>query len=144
MKKNKVVIFTEHNAMILTNPSDLSQYRDRKDCLVNPDLSVVVKHPPHFWKMDGDEVKIMSREEKLDREASMNYKPVRYDRITERVEIVEVPVEVFKEVPVPYEVKVPHKIIIKEYVPRMADEMWLTLIIHWLVIATMFVRIMEI
>ena len=49
--KNKVVVFTENNARILINPSNIEAYKDKPKASVNPDLSLVNGVDPHFWKL---------------------------------------------------------------------------------------------
>lgn len=65
--KNKVVIFKKNTAEILVNPLVVSRYKLMENALVNPDLSLVKKEPPHFWKNQNGMVVPMSRPEKLQR-----------------------------------------------------------------------------
>jgi hypothetical protein len=51
---NVVVVFTENNARILHNPEDLSAYESMPNAVINPDLTGVIKVPPHLWQLkDG-------------------------------------------------------------------------------------------
>ncbi len=60
---HKVVVFTENNARILINPEHIELYADMPNAVIDPDLSGVVKVPPHLWKLqDGKIVKMGLRE----------------------------------------------------------------------------------
>lgn len=47
--KNRVVLFTQNNARILTNPPDLVKFEGKENAYVNPDLGYVYGVDPHFW-----------------------------------------------------------------------------------------------
>lgn len=51
-----VVVFTRNNARIIHNPENLDELRANPNCVVDPDLSLVRRLPPHFWKLDGGHV----------------------------------------------------------------------------------------
>ena len=72
--KNFAVVFTSNNARIVVNPSILQKLalKDKKNVVINPDLSLVKGVAPHFWKLsdDGKMVVEMTRPEKLVRLAS--------------------------------------------------------------------------
>jgi hypothetical protein len=65
--KMKAVVFYKNTAKILTNPSNLEQLAKMENVLINPDLALVEKEPPHFWKRVGDSIHPMSRPEKIER-----------------------------------------------------------------------------
>jgi hypothetical protein len=56
---NIVVVFTSNNARILHNPENLSAYAEMPNAVVNPDLTSVIKIPPHLWQLkDGKVMKL--------------------------------------------------------------------------------------
>lgn len=67
MIKNRVVVFTTNNARMITT-DDVSAYQGRKNCVINPDLSLVLTTPPHLWKLVDGTVMPMDGEEKKKRE----------------------------------------------------------------------------
>ncbi len=69
MKKHKVVLFLEQNARILTL-SDPEPYRGIPYCVIDPDLSAVKAHPPHYWQLIDGKVIPISNEEKIKRDAA--------------------------------------------------------------------------
>ncbi len=59
LSDNTVVVFTNNNARLLLNPENLSAYEAMPNAVINPDLSGVLRLPPHFWKLkDGKVVKL--------------------------------------------------------------------------------------
>lgn len=70
--KSKVVIFTSNNARILSNPENIDQYRDLKDCVIDPDLTLVQGLSPHHWKLLDGKVTPMTAEEQIIREEIIN------------------------------------------------------------------------
>lgn len=65
--KNRVVVFTDTNAIVLTNPPNIDQYKNKSYCIINPDLSAVEGIEQHFWKNDGGSVLPMSQHERNER-----------------------------------------------------------------------------
>lgn len=63
-KKNKVVVFTNTNARILTNPGNLEHYARLPNAIVNPDLTAVKSVETHFWKLRGGRIEPMNELEK--------------------------------------------------------------------------------
>lgn len=61
---NRVVIFTENNARIVTNPEDLDYFKRLPNALINPDFSKVKGIPPHFWKCVDGKLEAMSADER--------------------------------------------------------------------------------
>lgn len=57
----KVVVFTENNARVLTNPENIEYYRSLPNVLIDPDLKEVQRVPPHLWVKDGNFVRVMSK-----------------------------------------------------------------------------------
>lgn len=71
--KNKIVIFTSHNARILNIDDEMiHQYEQYANAVINPDLSQVKGIPPHFWKLQGKRVVPMTFEEKKFRTELIN------------------------------------------------------------------------
>ena len=66
--RNIVVVFTENNARIITEPEDLSIYSSMPNALINPDLSSVVRVPPHLWKIDNGKIAPIEGKAKVTRE----------------------------------------------------------------------------
>ncbi len=59
LSDNTVVVFTNNNARLLLNPENLSAYEAMPNAVINPDLTGVLKLPPHFWQLkDGKVVKL--------------------------------------------------------------------------------------
>ncbi len=69
--KTKAVIFFKRTAKVVINPPNLIQLSKLDNVLINPDLTLVRKIPPHFWKQVGDSVVSMTRPEKLERLAEI-------------------------------------------------------------------------
>lgn len=69
--EKRLVIFTQTNARVLINPphSDLLEYSNWPNTIVDPDLSLVDGVPPHFWKLKDGLIVPMSPGE---REARLN------------------------------------------------------------------------
>lgn len=65
--KTKAVIFFKRTAKVVINPPNLLELSKLDNVLINPDLTLVKRTPPHFWKQDGDSVLPMTRPEKLQR-----------------------------------------------------------------------------
>lgn len=108
------VVFTENNARVVKNPSNIEELQTMENVLIDPDLSAVEKTPPHFWVKEGHEIRPMSRHERERRlehhkvhgvfnETYIKPEPeqVIVDRIIER--IVEKPVDRIVEKIVPQE-----------------------------------------
>lgn len=58
--KNKVVVFHEHKAEVLTNPEP-SDYAHHASYLINPDTSEVKHLSPYLWTRDGSRVVAVSK-----------------------------------------------------------------------------------
>jgi hypothetical protein len=131
--KDKVVLFQDGYARILTNPdvSDLQKLQEAGyKFLVNPDLSLVSHLSPEFWKLQADAsipIRPMSDSEQDERaqDAGMDvpFTPIVIERevikevIVDRIVTVdrEVIVEKLVEIEVPVEVvKTVHKLVFKE------------------------------
>lgn len=59
-----VVVFTENNARILTNPDNIKFYESLSNAIVDPDLKAVEGLPPHYWRLENGKVLPMSEEHK--------------------------------------------------------------------------------
>lgn len=66
--KNKVVVFTENNARILTNPVNFADLMNMPNAVVNPNLDALSGVPPHYWKFVNGGVVEMSTKEKARRD----------------------------------------------------------------------------
>lgn len=69
-QKHKVVLFLEDNARIVVT-RDADPYRGIPNVLIDPDLSAVKGHPPHYWKLLGGRVVPITNEEKIIRDAKL-------------------------------------------------------------------------
>lgn len=63
MSNITVVIFTENNARILTNPENIEAYKNIPNSVINPDLKSVEGVPPHLWKLVDGKVVQKTEEE---------------------------------------------------------------------------------
>lgn len=66
-KQHMVVLFLEKNARIVYT-NDTSLYRDFPGTLIDPDLTLVNGHPPHYWKNENGKVVPHTTEEKIARD----------------------------------------------------------------------------
>jgi hypothetical protein len=66
VKKNKLIIFTETDAIIKILP-DVYGYEESDTVKINPDLSKVKNIHKHFWKVKDGEIVEMTRPEKIAR-----------------------------------------------------------------------------
>lgn len=66
-RKHRAVLFLKDNVRIIIT-DDPSTYRGIPGVLIDPDLSAVKGHPPHYWKMDKGKVVPISNEEKVRRD----------------------------------------------------------------------------
>lgn len=64
-KKTTVLVFTENNARILTNPPDLEFWKTQPNAIINPVRPKGV--PLHFLKLVDGKIEEMTRPEKLQR-----------------------------------------------------------------------------
>lgn len=78
---HQVVIFLSNGgARLLENPDRLEIYRERSDCLVDPDLHRVKGVDPMYWKrdgfnvlpMNGDDIKVMNEAKEGDEVKSVS------------------------------------------------------------------------
>lgn len=60
---NKVVIFTDNNARILSNPPNLEELQQLPNAILNPDLSLVKGVAPHLWALKDGKVLPLTKEE---------------------------------------------------------------------------------
>lgn len=67
--KHKVVLFLEDNARIITT-QDPKKYENVPYCLIDPDLTAVKGHPPHYWRLVDGKVIPITNEEKIRRDAA--------------------------------------------------------------------------
>lgn len=67
MPKHTVVMFLDKNARIIRT-DDIRPYKGIPGILIDPDLSGVQGHPPHYWKRVKDKVVPHSNEEKVIRD----------------------------------------------------------------------------
>ncbi len=117
MSKDKVVLFQDGYARILTNPpvEELQKLQEANlPYLVNPDLSNVKGLSPEFWKLVGINILPMSKEEQQERSNDLGlfepFQPIVIEKEVIKEVIVEkfVDREVIKEIEkiieVPYEV----------------------------------------
>ncbi len=63
----QVVVFTENNARIITNPSNPDDYINNIKAVIDPDLTQVHGVPPHFWKLNFGRIESMDDSEKAQR-----------------------------------------------------------------------------
>jgi hypothetical protein len=63
----QVVVFTENNARVIYNPSNIDDYKDQPNVLIDPKFDLVVGVPPHFWKKVHDRIEPMTEIEKGER-----------------------------------------------------------------------------
>ncbi len=63
----QVVVFSDTNARIITNPPNIEDYKNSPRAVVDPDLSAVNGHPPHFWKYAHGRISLMDRAEQAER-----------------------------------------------------------------------------
>lgn len=92
MANQKVVVFTENNARVLTNPDNIEHYRAMDNCLIDPNLDEVRLIPPQYWTVKDGTVVRMSFRELLAR--------ARHIRDNGVVNSFELPPELIKEVEV--------------------------------------------
>lgn len=52
----KIVIFTSNNARVIYNPENIEEYRNRPNCLIDPDLSKVAGLAPHYWRLVNESI----------------------------------------------------------------------------------------
>ncbi len=61
----QVVLFSESNARVITNPTE--DFSKNPRAIVDPDLTQVHGVPPHFWKFEFGRVLPMDNDEKAER-----------------------------------------------------------------------------
>lgn len=62
-----VVLFLANTARIIKT-TDVGPYKGIPGVLIDPDLSLVAGHPPHYWKNEQGKVIPISNEEKIKRD----------------------------------------------------------------------------
>jgi hypothetical protein len=98
--KDTLVVFTDTNARIITNPGDIERFKDDPNVVINPDFSHVKGIAPHYWLKDGNDIKPMNEEQRLERDAHHDKTGIRgyvvklvyQDRPVDRVVHVDRPV----------------------------------------------------
>lgn len=50
--KIKVIIFSENGIRILTNPENISEYKNKENVLINPNFELVKDLSVHDWTID--------------------------------------------------------------------------------------------
>lgn len=72
---NFVVLFNKHTARVLYNPENITQFYNRENALISPDLTLVNDTPMHYWKKSGDKVIPMSKEDMVLRDKNLEEIP---------------------------------------------------------------------
>ncbi len=92
MKDTRVVVFTENNARIVINPEKLGLYRTMANAVVDPDLSLVEKVPPHLWCLRDGVVQKLDEESILPRlQDIVDNGAVNHFQVGPKPEVVELP-----------------------------------------------------
>lgn len=78
MGKQRVIVFSELGARILINPSNIEDYKNAANALINPDLSKVKGLPPHLWELNSKEVVPMHVSKRAEREALVSSSAARF------------------------------------------------------------------
>ena len=101
MSKNFAYIYNEdqHNVTSVTI-ADPTPYKGRKNCLINPDLSDVQHLKRHHWKIEGDRFVPKTEAEKIASDKFHKQNVADNKTVLFVDKIIEVPVEIIKEVQV--------------------------------------------
>lgn len=85
-RKQIAVVFNKYGARIIVNPGNA--YKNAKDVVLNPDLSLVKGVPPHYWKLEDGKIVPKNKLERL-----------LVDRLHETAPFESLKVQVFKKSP---------------------------------------------
>lgn len=89
--KNKVFLFTDTTCIELTNPANLSDYKNGKHCVINPDLSLVNGVERQFWKLENHKILPMEQSERNERKKYIKSLEAMYHPIITKVDSDDLP-----------------------------------------------------
>lgn len=67
-KKDRAVVFTSNNAIVLKNPSNIEHLKALPNVLINPDFGQVRGVKPQYWSREGNKLVPLSEDLKIARD----------------------------------------------------------------------------